>query len=150
MIVRPFHTYGPGMALNDGRVFADFVADAVASRDIILKSDGKDLRPFCYLADATCGFFHVLLKGERARAYNVANPHAEVTIRELAEIVAGIHPEKGLKVVRADPGNRPATYLKSEPNRALPSIDRAVALGWCPTTSVGEGFRRTIDSYSDA
>ena len=39
-VVRPFHTYGPGMALDDGRVFADFVADVVAARDIVLHSDG--------------------------------------------------------------------------------------------------------------
>jgi UDP-glucuronate decarboxylase len=148
-IVRPFHTYGPGMALHDGRVFADFVADAVASRDITLKSDGKDLRPFCYLADATCGFLHVLLKGECATAYNVANPNEEVAIRELAEIVAAIHPEKGLKVVRAAAGEQRVPYLKSALHRALPSIDRAIALGWRPTTSVREGFRRTIDSYSN-
>jgi UDP-glucuronate decarboxylase len=147
VIVRPFHTYGPGMALDDGRVFADFVADAVASRDITLKSDGLDIRPFCYLADATSGFLHVLMKGVRGVAYNVANPQGEVTIRALAEIVAGLNPEKRLKVIRSSEG---ATlgYLKSPLRRALPSIDRITALGWSPTTSVAEGFRRTIESYT--
>ncbi len=62
-IVRPFHTYGPGMRLDDGRVFADFVADIVNFRDIIMKSDGSAQRAFCYLADATVAFFTVLLKG---------------------------------------------------------------------------------------
>ncbi len=66
-IVRLSHTYGPGMELNDGRVFADFVADIVAGRDIVLKSDGSARRPFCYLADATVGFFKVLLQGGRGR-----------------------------------------------------------------------------------
>ncbi|MBI3891533.1 MAG: NAD-dependent epimerase/dehydratase family protein, partial [Candidatus Wallbacteria bacterium] len=72
-IVRPFHTYGPGMRLDDGRVFADFVADIVQGRDILLQSDGSALRAFCYLADATVGFFTVLLKGKVAEAYNIGN-----------------------------------------------------------------------------
>jgi nucleoside-diphosphate-sugar epimerase len=70
-IVRLSHTYGPGMRLDDGRVFADFVADIVAGRDIVLKSDGSALRPFCYLADATVAFFTVLLSGKSGEAYNV-------------------------------------------------------------------------------
>ena len=45
-IVRPFHTYGPGMALDDGRVFADFVANAVKKENIVLKSDGSARRRF--------------------------------------------------------------------------------------------------------
>jgi len=56
-IVRPFHTYGPGMRLDDGRVFADFVADLVAGRDIVMRSGGLARRAFCYIADATEGFF---------------------------------------------------------------------------------------------
>jgi len=59
-IVRPFHTYGPGMSLNDGRVFADFVADIVGNLHIVMKSDGSSTRSFCYLADAVMGFFTVL------------------------------------------------------------------------------------------
>jgi UDP-glucuronate decarboxylase len=147
-IVRPFHTYGPGMALDDGRVFADFVADAVACRDIVLRSDGNAIRPFCYLADATLGFLHVLLKGECATAYNVANPDAEIAIRDLADLIAGIHPAKGLKVARPSTNDVPTSYLKSDLHRALPSIDRVRSLGWRPTTSILDGFRRTIESYA--
>ena len=55
-IVRPFHTYGPGMTLDDGRVYADFIADIVNSRNIIMKSDGLAMRSFCYLSDATIAF----------------------------------------------------------------------------------------------
>lgn len=45
-IIRPFHTYGPGMALDDGRVFADFVANVVNRQDIVMMSDGSAVRPF--------------------------------------------------------------------------------------------------------
>ena len=145
-IVRPFHTYGPGMALDDGRVYADFVADVIARRNIVLKSEGADLRSFCYLADATVGFLGVLLKGESGYAYNVANPNAEVSIAELANVVARLFPERRLTVVRE---TRPAgtAYLRSPLKRALPSIERIARLGWAPTTSIRDGFHRTVESY---
>lgn len=145
-VVRPFHTYGPGMALDDGRVFADFVADVVAKRDIILKSDGLALRPFCYIADATIGFLTVLLKGDKAQAYNVANPDAEISIGNLAVEVAGLFPERGINTRYEVPVDS-AAYLRSPINRSRPSIEKIKNLGWFPTTGVHDGFRRTIQSF---
>ena len=145
-VVRPFHTYGPGMILNDGRVFADFVGDVVACRDIVLKSDGLAQRPFCYIADATEGFLTVLLKGESGHAYNVANPDTEISMRDLAHTVAGLFPERGVGV-RFDipPANN--AYLKSPIVRACPSIAKINALGWQPIVGIAEGFGRTIQSF---
>jgi UDP-glucuronate decarboxylase len=145
-VVRPFHTYGPGTALDDGRVFADFVADVVASRDIVLKSDGLAQRPFCYIADATIGFLTVLLLGSKAEAYNVANPDAEISIRDLATLVADLFPERGVGVVFEAPLIT-AAYLKSPISRACPSIEKIKALGWTPTNGLQDGFHRTIQSY---
>ena len=57
-IVRPFNNYGPGLAIDDGRVLADFCRDALAGRDMVLLSDGSPTRTFCYVATpsaATCG-----------------------------------------------------------------------------------------------
>lgn len=146
-VVRPFHTYGPGMALDDGRVFADFVADVVAGRDIVLKSDGLAKRPFCYIADATLGFLTVLLNGEKAQAYNIANPDAEVSMRDLASMLAGMFPELGISV-RCDIPPPSKTYLKSPITRSCPSIAKARKLGWSPVTDIATGFKRTILSYS--
>jgi UDP-glucuronate decarboxylase len=145
-VVRPFHTYGPGMALDDGRVFADFVADVVAKRDIVLKSDGLALRPFCYIADATIGFLTVLLTGGKAEAYNVANPDAEISIRDLATVVAGLFPDRGIGTVFDLPVSSNA-YLKSPIFRSCPSIEKINSLGWSPIVSVHEGFSRTIKSF---
>lgn len=145
-VVRPFHTYGPGMALDDGRVFADFVADVVMKRDIVLKSDGLAKRPFCYIADATIGFLTVLLSGGKAEAYNVANPDAEISIRELATVVAGLFPERGIGT-RFDVPVSSDAYLKSPISRSCPSIDKIRGLGWSPTIGVSDGFRRSIQSF---
>ncbi|MCL4512105.1 MAG: NAD-dependent epimerase/dehydratase family protein [Bacteroidetes bacterium] len=145
-IVRPFHTYGPGMALDDGRVFADFVADIVNDRNIVMKSDGSAVRPFCYLADAVAGFFTVLLKGQVSEAYNIGNDKGEISILDLAELLVSTFPEKKLKVVRQErlTGN---DYLKSPIARNCPNISKIGKLGWKPTTSAKEGFRRTVRSF---
>jgi UDP-glucuronate decarboxylase len=145
-VVRPFHTYGPGMSLNDGRVFADFVSDFLANRDILLKSDGLAMRPFCYVADATIGFLTVLLKGRRQQAYNVANPHAEVSMRDLAHTVASLFPERRVGV-RFEIRSPNKNYLKSSIMRQVPSIDKIAAIGWEPETDIRTGFKRTILSY---
>jgi len=144
-IVRLSHTYGPGMALDDGRVFADFVADIVAGRDIVMKSDGSARRPFCYLADATVAFFTVLLLGMSGQAYNVGSDH-ECSILELAEMLCRLFPERGCRVIRQQ--RRPDdSYLVSPVSAGHFELSKVKSLGWEPTTGIEEGFRRTIKSY---
>jgi UDP-glucuronate decarboxylase len=110
-IVRPFHTYGPGLSFDDGRVFADFVANIVRNEDISMNSDGSAIRSFCYIKDATEGFLTVLLKGEKGDAYNIANPDGELSIRALAETLTGLFPEKGLKARFVE--NKDKNYIAS-------------------------------------
>jgi nucleoside-diphosphate-sugar epimerase len=148
VIVRPFHTYGPGMAPDDGRVFADFVADVVARRDIVLRSDGTARRSFCYLADATAGFFTALLRGAPGEAYNVGDPGGEMSVGELAELLVRLFPERGLRVARR-PGDHPAGYVPSRHARTVPDIVKIRALGWSPATGVAAGFARTVRSYGE-
>ena len=145
-IVRPFHTYGPGMALDDGRVFADFVANIINKQDIVMKSDGSAKRAFCYLADAILGFLTVLIKGESGQAYNVGNPDQEYSILELANIMVGLYPELGLRLLRDNPITD-SNYLKSPLSRNSPAIDKIKTLGWSPSVTVQDGFRRTIESF---
>ncbi len=145
-MVRPFHTYGPGMDLNDGRVFADFVADILYERDITLKSDGLAVRPFCYLTDATLGFFTALLKGEAGKAYNVGNPDAETSIKDLAHLLVRLFPEMGLSVNHLPPAPPAGRYLQSQVTRSTPAVERMKALGWQPTTGLSEGFKRTVSA----
>ena len=144
-IVRVSHTYGPGMSLDDGRVFADFVGNIVRNEDIVLKSDGSARRPFCYLADATVGFFTVLLRGEAGQAYNLANDEAGVSMLELAETLVRIFPERRLRVRFAE-GVIPAK-LQVSVKSPVPDTTKIRKLGWRPTTSIEEGFKRTVMSF---
>lgn len=140
---RPFHCYGPGMKLDDGRVFADFTRNVLNHEDIKVNSDGSAIRSFCYLTDATTGFFTALLHGESTQAYNVGNPNATLSMRELAELLVATFPERRLGLNFASP---PPDVTKVV-DKAVPSVQKLQSLGWRPTIAPSEGFRRTVRSY---
>ncbi len=144
-IARLSHTYGPGMDLNDGRVFADFVSHLVRRQDIVLSSDGMASRPFCYLADATVALFTVLLKGNAGEAYNVGTD-CETTILDLAEMLCRLFPERNCRVVR-QAKDLSATSLTAPPSAGHFDLSKIRSLGWSPSTSLEEGFLRTVKSY---
>lgn len=146
-IVRPAITYGPGIDLNDGRSFADFISDIINNQDITLFSEGKVIRNFCYLADATLGFFIVILKGEVGQAYNVATDH-EISIIDLAKtLVKRIFPERKLKVIiKADNSKK---YLRMDFPRTTVDITKLKALGWKINFPIEEGFKRVVKSIEE-
>ena len=143
-IVRPFHTYGPGMKLDDGRVFADFVRSVVMGQDIVLTSSGEAKRSFLYLSDATLAYFLILTKGVNNEAYNVANEQGIISIKELAQIIVGLFPEKGLQV-RFEPPKE--SYMPSPIMSCAVKTHKLKALGWSPKVSIEQGFSKTIRSY---
>ncbi len=147
VIARIFHTYGPGMALDDGRVFADFVADVVAGRDIHLRSSGTARRAFCYLTDFVHGILAILLKGTPGLPYNLGNDEAEISVRELAAMLARLYAERGIGVVKAREERE--GYIPTRVERACPDTSRLRALGWRPKVGLEEGFRRTVASFMD-
>ncbi len=142
LIVRPFHTYGPGVNLKDGRVFADFVNSVIKKKDILLKSQGDSKRPFCYITDAIIGLFTVLLKGKKSHAYNIANPNCEVKIKDLALLIANMIPNKKVNVKYSKTKN-----LSNPLKRQNVSIEKIKNLNWFPKIGIYEGFQRTIKFY---
>lgn len=143
--VRFGHIYGPGMALDDGRVQADFLADVVRGRDITMMSAGAPTRTYTYVSDAVLGLFYAHLRGEEP-VYNVADPQGNVSIRELAEKFADARPALGLKLAfanEADSGSySPVVSL------GLAS-DRIQSLGWVAQTDLSAGVSRAIRSFEE-
>lgn len=88
IIVRPCHTYGPGMTKKDNRANAQFFKNALKGEDILLNSAGTQLRSYCYIADCISAILTVMLKGNCGEAYNIANPNARITIADFAKAVA--------------------------------------------------------------
>jgi UDP-glucuronate decarboxylase len=144
-IVRPAITYGPGVRLDDGRSFADFINNILKKENIELFSEGKVYRNYCYLADATLGFFTVLLRGQSGEAYNIANPK-EIAVIELAKLLTEqVFPELNLKVVlKADQSK---SYLRMNFPRTAVDISKAESLGWKISFGLIDGFKRTVNSF---
>ena len=150
-VARPFNNYGPGLKITDRRVLPDFAADVLAGRDIVLYSDGNPRRTFCYVADAVIGYYKVLVGGRPGEAYNIGVEEPEVSIRELAELVAGEARDLFGYRGRVIQGRSSETsYLVDNPARRCPSIDKArTELGYRPTISLREGVRRSLLWYRD-
>jgi nucleoside-diphosphate-sugar epimerase len=111
-----------------------------------MKSDGKAKRAFCYLSDATIGFFTVLINGENAQAYNITNPKEEYSILELAEKIVSTHISLQLQVVKVIESEK-NNYIKSPIFRNSGNIDKAIKLGWMPNVNIETGFIRTVESF---
>lgn len=139
-VARFGHIFGPGMALDDGRVQADFAADVIAGRDITLNSDGSARRTYTYLADAVSGMFYAILNGESS-AYNISDRDGFISIRELAEAFTRARPRKELEV-RFREGIDVSAY---NPVRGQGLDDAKLrALGWMPHVGLASGLDRTI------
>lgn len=150
-IVRPFNNYGPGLKISDRRVIPDMARDVLGGRDIVLLSDGSPRRTFCYVADAVIGYFKVLVRGRAGEAYNIGTEKPEISMAELAELVAGIGREwvgYSGKVIRGQTPDR--DYLVDNPNRRCPNIEKArCELGFEPSVLLDEGLRRTFSWYME-
>ncbi len=142
VVARPCHTYGPHFTDSDNRAYAQFVRKARAHENIVLKSRGEQFRSWIYVADCATAILTILLKGENKQAYNVADTHSNVTIREMAEKIAAI---AGTQVVFEIPD---ATEQKgySEIRRAIFDTTKLEALGWQPRHTLDEGLFNTINN----
>lgn len=143
-IVRIGHTYGPTMDIdNDSRVFSSFMKNVFYGQDILMRSDGSAKRPFCYIADAAAAFFAVLLYGKIGEAYNVCNIDEILSVRELANMLAGLKPKLNLNVIcqgkisEISPGKKDDIYSK-------PLVDKIRSLGWTTHFNAKQGFARTL------
>jgi UDP-glucuronate decarboxylase len=134
------------MRRSDERAFAQFVFSVVDGRDIVLHSDGSPVRPFCYLADMTAALLRLLLIGQDGEAYNLANPSAVSSIRDLADLLASLDETGRSRVIRQD-GSLPPHYPPDRDPGLEVNIAKVRALGWEPVTGLRDGFRRTVESY---
>jgi len=148
-IARPFNNYGPGLKITDRRVISDFAREVFAGRDLVMYSDGKPTRTFCYSADSITGYYKVLVKGHAGEPYNVGTEKPEISMAELAQKVITISSELfGYRGQLVRMPNPEADYLVDNPNRRCPNIDKGRAhLGYDPTILVDEGLRRSLIWY---
>ena len=145
--IRPFNVYGPGQRLDDGRIIPDLMSAAFERRPIVLFSDGRATRSFCYIRDAVRAMLLILLAGAAGEAYNVGNDE-EVSIGDVARIAAGLE-SPALPITFETSQDR--DYLSDNPQRRCPDLTKLKKLGgWTPEIKVREGLARTLRSYREA
>jgi UDP-glucuronate decarboxylase len=140
-IVRIFNTYGPRMALNDGRVVSNFILQALRGEDITVYGDGRQTRSFCYVDDLVEGLLRAMRAADLTGPVNLGNPN-EFTVLDLAERVIRLTQSRSKVVFNALP--------QDDPTQRQPDIALAKErLGWEPTVQLEAGIKRTIAYFAD-
>ncbi|MFH1057193.1 MAG: UDP-glucuronic acid decarboxylase family protein [Pseudomonadota bacterium] len=138
-VARIFNTYGPRMAINDGRVVSNFVVQALQGQPITVYGDGSQTRSFCYISDMVDGLMALMAAEDFTGPVNLGNP-GEFTILELArKVVAQTGSKSEIQF---------AELPADDPTQRRPNIGLARSrLGWEPKVALGEGLVDTIADF---
>ncbi len=144
---RMSHTFGPGISLEDGRSFAEFIQCSLKGEDIVLHSDGSAVRPYTYVADAIGAVFMIATKGTANEYYNIANLDNQISIRDLAQLIAELSPSGKTKVV-FDHADGKLNYLNFK--LGVMNTEKIKKLGWRPDIDLKTAFRYTMESFEQS
>jgi UDP-glucuronate decarboxylase len=141
-IVRIFNTYGPRMAIHDGRVVSNFIIQALQGKNITIYGDGAHTRSFCYVDDLVEGLIRMMNSADEFYGpVNIGNPE-EFTILQLAQLIIQLTKSKSGIDFKPLPADDPA---KRKPDITLAKEK----LGWNPKTGLEEGLLCTIKYFRD-
>jgi len=140
-IARIFNTYGPRMAVNDGRVVSNFIVQALRGEDLTVYGDGRQTRSFCFVSDLITALAGMMNTEGIRGPMNLGNP-GEFTVLDLAERVLRLTGSRSRIASRPLPSD--------DPIRRCPDISLArEKLGWEPRVGLEEGLRRTIEYFRE-
>ncbi len=145
-IARLAQTFGAGVSKQEGRVFAQFAKAAMKGEDIVLHTKGESWGNYCYTADSVAGILTILLKGEDANVYTVANPETSIMIKDMAQMVADNFSEGKTKVVFDIPEDSKAFGYAPDVELHL-NADKLMSLGWKPKYGLVKMYERMIKSF---
>lgn len=139
-VIRIFNTYGPRMAVGDGRVVSNFIVQALQGQDITIYGDGSQTRSFCYVDDLVEGIRRMLnLSNSIDSPVNLGNP-SEFSMIQLANRVIEISGSKSQIKYEDLP--------QDDPKQRKPNIGKAQALlGWQPNVELDEGIEKTMHYF---
>jgi dTDP-glucose 4,6-dehydratase/UDP-glucuronate decarboxylase len=145
---RPFNVYGPGQRLDDGRIIPDLIGAALKREDIVIYSDGKATRSFCYVSDAVNAMLLLLVSSGNGEAFNIGNDEEELTISAVANLMSDIAgpPKLAIKFSKSSDSN----FLTDNPQRRRPDLKKLrEATGYSPQINLKTGLARTLSSYKE-
>jgi nucleoside-diphosphate-sugar epimerase len=144
-IARLSQTFGAGISYEENRVFAQFAKAAMNKTDIVLHTAGKSVGNYCYTRDSVMGILLLLVRGNNGEAYTVANPESNITIGNMAKMVAEKLADNEIKVIFDIPESAMTFGYAPDVNMRLNS-DKLQALGWKPVIGLEESYRRMMGS----
>jgi len=137
-VARIFNTYGPRMAVDDGRVVSNFIVQALLGKPLTIYGNGRQTRSFCYVSDLIDGLVK-LMNSNVTEPVNLGNPK-EFTMLELAVAVKTLTGSKSEITFRPLPTD--------DPTRRRPSIMKAMdELKWSPRVDLEDGLKATIEYF---
>lgn len=141
-VLRIFNTYGPNMAIDDGRVVSNFIVQALRNTEITMYGTGSQTRSFCYVDDLINAVIKIIdLPQNPNTPINVGNP-TEFSILELAE-----------KIIKLTSSKSKITFSHlplDDPKQRRPDIKKAnEILNWSPKISLEEGLLKTIEYFQE-
>ncbi|MCH8012617.1 MAG: SDR family oxidoreductase [Candidatus Marinimicrobia bacterium] len=138
-VVRIFNTFGPRMALNDGRVVSNFIVQALRNEPITIYGDGSHTRSFCYIDDMVDGLIKMMNQEEIIGPVNIGNPD-EISIKQLAEEIVRLTQSQSEIVYESLPSD--------DPQRRKPDISLAKSkLSWSINNHRLDGLKNTIEYF---
>jgi UDP-glucuronate decarboxylase len=138
-LVRIFNTYGPRMAVDDGRVVSNFIVQALRGEDLTVYGAGSQTRSFCYVDDLIDGFVAFMQNPGVVGPLNLGNP-SEFTVLELARAVLSLTGSQS-RIIHAP-------LPEDDPKVRRPDVSKARALlGFEPRVDLEQGLKKTIDSF---
>jgi UDP-glucuronate decarboxylase len=141
-VVRIFNTYGPKMALDDGRVVSNLIIQALRGEPLTVYGKGQQTRSFCYISDMVRGLKGMMEQEVFTGPVNLGNPR-EFTILSLAEKVKAMTGSSSPIIFNPLP--------QDDPIQRKPDISLAQErLGWFPEVTLEEGLVLTIDYFRQA
>lgn len=139
-IPRLSRVYGPTMLPTDSKAISQFIKKAAAREDIVLKSEGNQKYSYTFVTDAAAGILYTILLGKAGEAYNVADAASDITLRELAGILAEL---AGTRVV-FEPPKESERRGYSTATKAMLDASKLMGTGWTPRVHMREGLECAV------
>ena len=140
VIPRLTRSYGPTMLMSDTKAISQFIKKGITGEDIVLKSAGTQFYSYQYVADSVSGLLTILLCGESGEAYNIAEAHSDIMLKDLAGIISNLN---GKQVVFEIPDAVEALGYSTATKARLDG-SKLASLGWAPRYTIQSGIERTI------
>lgn len=141
VIARLTRTYGPTILPTDTKAISQFFNNALKGDDIVLKSDGKQYYSYQYVADSVSGLLTVFLKGGAGEAYNIADESGDITLCDLAKLIA----EQASRKVVFEVPNAVESAGFSKATKARLCGAKLINLGWITSYGVVAGVKRNLN-----